>query len=54
MVGVRNVLTGKSYCPVVGEGVEMHDVEMSYAFKLMVDEFRALGVDMRFNLEDKY
>jgi DNA-directed RNA polymerase beta subunit len=54
MVAVKNELTGKSYCPVAGEGVEISNVEMSYAFKLMIDEFRALGVDIRLNLEDKY
>ena len=54
LIVVKNVLTGKTYCPVAGEGVEVANVEMSYAFKLMVDEFRALGVDIRLNLEDKY
>lgn len=54
MVAVKNELTGKSYCPVGGEGVDISNVEMSYAFKLMIDEFRALGVDIRLNLEDKY
>ncbi len=39
--------------PVHGEGAEVHLVETSYAFKLLLDEMKSLGVAMRLQLEDR-
>jgi len=44
----RNIL----YCPVCGD-VPVYEVEMPYAFKLLVSELLGLGIVMRFKLEDK-
>ena len=39
--------------PVHGESAEVHLVETSYAFKLLLDEMKSLGVAMRLQLEDR-
>ncbi|MBT4407622.1 MAG: DNA-directed RNA polymerase subunit B [Euryarchaeota archaeon] len=38
--------------PVLGPGAEVHEVQTSYAFKLLLDEMKSLGVAMRLELED--
>ena len=37
-----------------GEDVDINYIEMSYAFKLLLDEFRSLGIYSRLNLKNKY
>ena len=39
--------------PVLGPGAEVHEVQTSYAFKLLLDEMKSLGVAMRLELEDR-
>ena len=36
-----------------GEGAEVYKVQTSYAFKLLLDEMKSLGVAMRLKLEDR-
>ena len=36
------------------ENVEITDVEISYAFKLILDEFKSLGIYQKLQLESKY
>ena len=43
---------GELYCPVCGERTNIHLVQTSYAFKLLMDELLSLGVAMRLQLED--
>ncbi|MDP3733671.1 MAG: DNA-directed RNA polymerase subunit B [Nanoarchaeota archaeon] len=40
--------------PLYGEDSEMSSIEMSYAFKLLLDEFRSLGIYTKLNLKNKY
>lgn len=54
MIAVHNDFKNQSYCPVCGENVEINNIELSYAFKLIVDEFRSLGINMKIKLENKY
>jgi len=54
MIAVHNEYKNKSYCPVCGEDVEITNVEMSYAFKLMLDEFKSMGIYPKLTLEEKY
>ncbi|MFW6040327.1 MAG: DNA-directed RNA polymerase subunit B [Thermoplasmatota archaeon] len=43
---------GELRCPVCGEKSNVHKIQTSYAFKLLMDELRSLGVAMRLQLED--
>ncbi len=43
---------GELRCPVCNERSDVHQIQTSYAFKLLMDELRSLGVTMRLQLED--
>ncbi len=44
MVAVYNKAKGKSYCPVCGEDAPITIIEVSYAFKLLLDELKSLCI----------
>ncbi len=44
---------GELRCPVCGEKSDVHQIQTSYAFKLLMDELRSLGVTLRLQLEDQ-
>ncbi|WP_254821035.1 DNA-directed RNA polymerase subunit B [Haloglomus halophilum] len=52
MTAVENVEQHRVYCPNCGEETDVHEVEMSYAFKLLLDEMKALGIAPRVELAD--
>jgi DNA-directed RNA polymerase subunit B' len=52
MAAVENVDQRRVYCPNCDEETDVHEIEMSYAFKLLLDEMKALGIAPRIELED--
>jgi DNA-directed RNA polymerase subunit B' len=53
MIAIHDVRTGNRYSPIYPDS-EIVDVEISYAFKLILDEFKSLGLYPKLVLEDKY
>ena len=54
IIAVYDAYKGKSYCPICGENVEINNIEISYAFKLILDEFKSLGIYPKLVLKNKY
>ncbi|WP_458185338.1 DNA-directed RNA polymerase subunit B [Haladaptatus sp. NG-WS-4] len=52
MSAVENIDQNRVYCPNCEEETDIHEIEMSYAFKLLLDEMKALGIAPRLELED--
>jgi DNA-directed RNA polymerase subunit B' len=52
LTAIHNVEQRRIYCPSCGEESDIHTIEMSYAFKLLLDEMLALGIRPRLNTED--
>ncbi len=53
-MGFYNEYKKTKMCPVCGEDSELSNVEMAYAFKLILDELKSLGINPKLTLEDKY
>lgn len=49
----EDVIRNKTPCPLCG-GNDSDPVEISYAFKLLVDELLGLGIHTKFSLKNKY
>lgn len=54
MLGVYDSFKNKEYCTKCGANVGVSIVEMSYAFKLLLDELKSLGVYPKLVLGRKY
>jgi len=54
LLAVEDKYKNRNYCLVCGEDVEINYIEVSYAFKLLLDEFRSLGVYSKIKLKNKY
>tara|TARA_Y100000034_G_scaffold136768_1_gene215610 strand:- start:42135 stop:43937 length:1803 start_codon:yes stop_codon:yes gene_type:complete len=54
LIAVYNEFKDKSYCSVCGEGVDISNIEISYAFKLLLDEFKSIGIYPQLKLKNKY
>ncbi|SFF83024.1 DNA-directed RNA polymerase, subunit B' [Halopelagius inordinatus] len=52
MVAVEDRDQRRIYDPVTGDEDNIHEIEISYAFKLLLDEMIALGIRPRLDLED--
>lgn len=54
IIAIHDEFKNKSYCPICGDAVEISTVELAYAFKLILDEFKSLGIYPRLKLKNKY
>lgn len=52
-LAINDRIRNKKYCPITGS-TDVEPIEVSYAFKLLVDELLALHVMTSFELKDKY
>jgi len=51
-IGVHDYIKNRTYCPLC-ESTNLSEIEMSYAFKLLMDEIKAIGIFPRLRLKDK-
>ncbi len=54
IIAIYDAVKDKRYCSICGENVEVSDIEISYAFKLILDEFKSLGIYPKLQLRSKY
>lgn len=52
MIASPDIKTGSVYCPNCGADTDIYPVEMSYAFKLLLDEMKAMCIAPRLELEE--
>ena len=52
VIGVNDLIRNRNYCGLCG-GSKVYPVEMSYGFKLLLDELKALGIFPRLVIKDK-
>ncbi len=54
LIAIYDSRKNKSYCPICGDNVEINNIELSYAFKLFMDEIRSFGVYPKMILKSEY
>ncbi|MAE13273.1 DNA-directed RNA polymerase subunit B [Candidatus Woesearchaeota archaeon] len=54
VIAIYDARKNRSFCPTCGENVSISNVEISYAFKLLLDELKSLMVYPRMKLKSKY
>ncbi|RLE44394.1 DNA-directed RNA polymerase subunit B [Candidatus Woesearchaeota archaeon] len=54
LIAIHDAYRKRLYCPVCGDEGEVSEIEMSYAFKLILDEFKALGIYPKIKLKNKF
>lgn len=54
MAAIHDPHKNKRYCPICGDHAEVNDIEIAYAFKLMLDEFKSMGIYPKLQLRNKY
>jgi DNA-directed RNA polymerase subunit B' len=54
LVAVKDHRKDKLYCPICGDNVDINEIEVSYAFKLFLDEIKSLCVYPKLGLSNKY
>jgi DNA-directed RNA polymerase subunit B len=54
IIAIKDEFKNKAYCPICGDNVEISDIEISYAFKLILDEFKSLCIHSKLVLEKQY
>ncbi len=51
---IEDSFNKKSYCPLCADDTEINKIEISYAFKLFLDEIKAMGILPKLELKSKY
>lgn len=54
MLAIHDPYRGKEYCSRCGANVDINAVEISYAFKLLLDELKSLNIYPKLLLKSKY
>ncbi len=54
LIAIKDEYKDRSYCPVCGDTTTITNIELSYAFKLLLDELKSLGVYPKMVLKNKY
>ena len=54
LVAIDDAYKHRSYCPVSSDDADISRVEMAYAFKLILDEFKSMGIYPKLELTEKY
>ncbi len=52
-IGIEDTIRDKKYCPICNSE-QIEPVEMSYAFKLLIEELQGLHIHTKFKLKNKY
>lgn len=54
LIAIYDSYKNKRYCPICGDNVEVSDIEISYAFKLILDELKSLCIYPALRLRNKF
>ena len=54
LLAVNDFFRSRKYCTRCGDNVEINAIELSYAFKLLLDELKSMCINPKLILEDKY
>ena len=54
ITAIHDTRRGRYHCPVSGDHAEINNIELSYAFKLILDEFKSLCLYPKLILKPKY
>jgi DNA-directed RNA polymerase subunit B' len=54
LIAVHDNFKDRKYCPLCGENSDVSEIQISYAFKLLLDELKALLVYPKLGLKEKY
>jgi len=54
LIAVHDSMRRRSYCPICGDNVDIENIEVAYAFKLLLDEFKSMCIYPKLKLENKY
>jgi DNA-directed RNA polymerase subunit B' len=52
-IAVYDKIRDTVYCSICGRDIDAAEVEVSYAFKLLLDELRSLGINPKLILGEK-
>ena len=54
LIAIKDEFKNRHYCPICGDDVEITNIELAYAFKLILDEFKSLCLYPKMELKSMY